>query len=1127
MRRSLALPPLVPPLARVSLLSYLLVATVPATAGVLQSTPWSPLGAQAGAGFGQSSAPAGDVDGDGYGDLLVGAPLHDGPGGTDAGAAFLYRGSATGLAAAPAWTFHGPQAGGQTGSVVTPAGDVNNDGFADVVVTSPLFDTSGPTIVDAGRFDLFFGSAIGLPASPSQTIPGQQAGGRVGFAAAPAGDVNGDGFADVIVGMPNVFSFSVNDGAARIYPGHATGLLSSSFSPIGGAANELFGFAVAGVGDVDGDGYDDVAVGAPGTTTFFASDGSVYLYRGGAGGPTNVAFATLHGFSDSCRFGAAVAPAGDVNADGYADVAIGAPGAAGPGGEPGWATIMRGSPAGFGIAHWSAFGDADGERFGIAIAPAGDVNGDDRGDVVVGGDRSPTPAQRRGRALVVLGAENGVFIDTALQGAVDGEALGIAVATAGDVDGDGFSDLAVGAPGAAGAVAGGGRVAVFRGSASKPVLAAGWPQGESETLATLGLAVAAGIDARRVGVDDLFVAAPFKNAGFPDAGEIRVAESSWPQPTLAAGAVATGTQASAILGNEVARAGDVNGDGHEDLLTGSRRYSTGTPNEGIAQLFYGGASGLDPFPSWSFEGPTQSFNAGHDVDAGDFNGDGLGDLLVASWTGTKTGNNGSARVFLGTPSGPEAVASWVTPPVSVGGDTWYGFRVAVGDWDGDGYDDAAVSAPEFSNPQPGEGRVEVFFGGPGGLAATPAWKLERDVPQGTFGYDVANAGDVNGDGVSDLLVGSPGDAGGRAYLYPGSLARDVPEPRDSRALLPDAFAGSFGRSVQGIGDVDKDGFGDVLVGAFQSFNGQVNEGAVYLYRGSELGGHPLHWWKFESNVTEAFFGYALARAGDVNQDGWPDFAVGAPYDAPGGKVYLFLGGGGGPLHATVQTVPAPGVPPLPMGARVPGNAIGPLASFRSAAGRTRGRVEVQLGTQNEAWSGGLRTLHGPVDSGAPGLYGSTFPVFANRPGLTPALAWRWRERSVTRSPFFPHSPWRQPRSFETAQPHFRTGGTNVAVEPPRGAGSEAIALLGVTPQPSRGETRLRFRLARPSAVHLELHDVRGRTVRQIELGERPAGEQAFAFDGRDAAGVALAPGIYLVTLEAGGRRDTAKLARLP
>ena len=1122
MRTSMAAPSilLVP---MVSLASLAFAGTQFST--VLRPAPWFVQGAQTGAAFGQSTAPAGDIDGDGYGDLLVGAPLHDGPAGVDAGAAFLYRGSANGFLPTPTWTYDGPQSGAQTGSVVAPAGDVNGDGYLDVLVTTPQYDTSGPVIVDAGRFDLFYGSEDGPSASPDVTILGQQAGGRVGFAAAGAGDVNGDGYADVIVGMPNVFSFFVNDGVARIYHGHFTGLLSTSFSPIGGAANEQLGYAVAGVGDIDGDGYDDVAVGAPGTTTFDPSDGSVYLHRGSSGGVSNAAFAVQHGFTDSCRFGAAVAGAGDVDGDGYADIVIGAPGAVNGGGRPGWAAIVRGAPAGFGLTFWSSFGTNDGERFGVAVATAGDLNGDDRADAVIGADRWPTPGDRRGRAIVVLGGATGATLDSQFQGDANGQALGVSVATAGDADNDGMSDLAIGVPGANAAETGGGRIELWRGGASKPVEAPGWPVAEAEASAAFGLAVAGGIDARRVGVDDFFASAPYANAGFTDAGALRTAPSNWPAPVLSPGNVATGTQSLATLGNELARAGDVNGDGYEDLISGSKRYSAGAFDRGIAQLFLGGPAGLGSSAAWSFVGPAANFNAGHDVDAGDFNGDGYTDLLVGSWTAGETEVDGSARAFLGSPGGPELVASWVSPPVT--GDTWYGFRVAVGDWDADGYDDVAVGAPNASRPELHEGMVDVFFGGPNGLSATPAWRLERDIANGTFGYGLGDAGDVNGDGVSDLIVGATGVEVGRAYVYLGNRARAQPSRARSRTFAPDISASSFGWSVAGVGDIDKDGFGDFVVGAPLHFGGQSNEGIVFLYRGSVGGGEVLPWWKVESNVTEAFFGNAITRAGDVNQDGWPDFAVGAPFHPPGGTVHLFLGGGGSPLHSTLQTVPAVGTVPVSMGGRLPGDTVAPLVSFRSAAGRTKGRIEIQLGTQNEAWGAGTRTLHGPYDSGPPGLFGSLFPVQIVKPFLANAVGWRWRERSVTMSPYFPHSPWRQPRSFETAQVHFRTGGTNVAVDPRPTPDVPALALVGLHPSPARSECRIAFRLARASALRFEVTDVRGRAVRRIPLGERPAGEGGFVFDGRDDAGAPLPAGVYLATLETSGARVSRKFVRLP
>ena len=210
---------------------------------------------------------------------------------------------------------------------------------------------------------------------------------------------------------------------------------------------------------------------------------------------------------------------------------------------------------------------------------------------------------------------------------------------------------------------------------------------------------------------------------------------------------------------------------------------------------------------------------------------------------------------------------------------------------------------------------------------------------------------------------------------------------------------------------------------------------------------------------------------------------------------------------------------------MPANALAATASFRSAAGRTKGSIELQLGTQNEAWGAGARTLHGPYDSGAPGHSGSLFPAQIVKPARPNGVGWRWRERSVTKSPYFPHSPWRQPRSFETAQPHFRTGGTNVAVESRPGTG--ALAFVGIDPSPARAACRFSFRLERRSTLSLEVTDVRGRAVRRLGLGERPAGDGAIVFDGRDEGGAPLAAGVYFATLVTGEGRATRKFVRLP
>jgi hypothetical protein len=225
-------------------------------------------------------ATAGDVNGDGYADVIVGAPYYAN-GQTDEGRASVYHGSASGLSITAKWTAESDQADAKFGNAVATAGDVNGDGFADVIVGAPNYD-NGQT--DEGRASVYHGSAGGLSATPNWTSESDQDSAKFGNSVAIAGDVNGDGYADVIVGAPNYDNGQTDEGRVFVYHGSASGLsTTANWTAESDQASAYFGYSVATAGDVNGDGYADVIVGAPNYDNGQADEGRAFVYYGNGG----------------------------------------------------------------------------------------------------------------------------------------------------------------------------------------------------------------------------------------------------------------------------------------------------------------------------------------------------------------------------------------------------------------------------------------------------------------------------------------------------------------------------------------------------------------------------------------------------------------------------------------------------------------------------------------------------------------------------------------------------------------------------------------------------------------------------------------------------------------------------
>jgi len=407
---------------------------------LLTSPAWTGEGDQAGAAFGCSVASAGDVNRDGFSDVIVGACNFD-VGAGDEGRVFVYHGSPTGLGTTPAWTADGAQQGESFGSAVATAGDVDGDGFSDVIVGAPGYDNAE---VGEGRALVYHGSENGLSGSPDWSAEGNQTGASFGGAVATAGDVNGNGIDDVIVGAPGYSNSQAGEGKAFVYYGLAAGLPASpDWSWESNHTGGSFGCAVGTAGDVNGDGIADVIVGASG---FFDSKGRAFAFHGSSPGGLAASPAwTRDGDQAGWAFGTALATAGDVNGDGVDDVIVGAPRADN---EKGRALVYYGSiPSGLGSVDWTCPGNQNGAEFGGAVGAAGDVNGDGLADVIVGARYYDHGETDEGLVFVYEASETGLPASPTWTAECNQAfaGFGASVGTAGDVNRDGLSDVIIGA----------------------------------------------------------------------------------------------------------------------------------------------------------------------------------------------------------------------------------------------------------------------------------------------------------------------------------------------------------------------------------------------------------------------------------------------------------------------------------------------------------------------------------------------------------------------------------------------------------------------------------------------------------------------------------------------------------
>jgi hypothetical protein len=473
---------------------------------------------------------------------------------------------------------------------------------------------------------------------------------------------------------------------------------------------------------------------------------------------------------------------------------------------------------------------------------------------------------------------------------------------------------------------------------------------------------------------------------------------------------------------------------------------------------------------------------------GDVNGDGYDDILIGAFRYPEIGSVGQAYLYFGGPA-IDLVADLVIPPPP-GGAGWFGISVAsAGDFNGDGYPDFIIGAQQSGN----EGKALIYYGGPS-LDATPDLILigESTGSLTAFGASVASAGDVNEDGFDDVIVGAPqsqgsGNRPGHAYVFFGGA---LPDAAPDRVFNGVGFNDQLGSVVGSAGDMNGDGYLDVFASAPGSSASALGAGAIYVWFGGPAFDTTPDLSLLGSGVHERLMN--AANAGDVNADGFSDL-IGA------GKDHVHVWFGGSSPNSVPDLALARRYATVAGAGDVNGDGIGDFV-VGAPYEVTGGRVSVFFG-------GGAADTLGDLyyvgdDPGADiGLCvaGGGHVDGPGSPDLIGSANWDPEAIGYNRGRVYVFENSLDP----TAVPVIPTSG---------------VSFVGAQPNPARNEVNFALALDHAVSVRITVYDLAGRVVARPVRGEQLAGRVTRTWNPG-----ALPRGVYYVSTRLDDREQVKKL----